>query len=220
MSVSVFKPLIGTNFNDEVFTPHPHVKNSAHQAIHLGSILLFIFVLFAPMLLSAQQTTYSFTGKPFTSATGVFTTSDYISGFFIVNNPLVSTTLGTLFTPLSYSFTAGPLTLTNNNSTPFFTMQTSATGQIEQWYIELTVPSSSNSIRTLSYTTGYTENLTYYQPPNSSVSLGLYQSFNGSIPGTWVITTIEVPEPTSALILASGTALTAFLRKRMNKQRS
>lgn len=83
---------------------------------------------------------YEYTGEPFTTVTGPFTTSDFVSGF--VEFSSMPAPLGTFDETVisDYAFTAGPLTLTP--STPgsgvFANFSFDATGKIVTWLITVT----------------------------------------------------------------------------------
>jgi hypothetical protein len=94
---------------------------------------------------STADTTYTYTGNPFTTAVSPYTTNDFISGSFDLATPLGSNVPLSTISPLSFSFSDGVQTLTN--ATPSilrtFTIQTDATATLAHWIVELFFPVST-----------------------------------------------------------------------------
>lgn len=155
------------------------------------------------------DTTYTYTGNPYSLAASPWTTSMFISGFFILPLPLPTNLAFGFITPSSFSFFDGVQTLTQSSaSSSQFQVGTDATGQINQWSIFLQA-SSGGSIAT---TTNHDQaSGTFGIPPRQ----GIAQS-NSS--GTWTSRTdapSAVPESGSsvALLALSLTALAVAARR-------
>ena len=77
-----------------------------------------------------------------TTATGPYTTTDSVTGSFTVSIALGDSLTNVSVTPSAYTFTDGVNTYTNANSTiADFSVSTSATGAIANWYVDLVLPS-------------------------------------------------------------------------------
>jgi hypothetical protein len=122
-------------------------KNVTFVSGLLLACLIFLFV-FAP--LADADTTYTYTGNPFTSFHGSSACPPQckITGSFtIAGPPPVNLTLSDQqfqfdITPLAYSFTDGNTTWTNANSCPdFFAISTDASGNITNWVMRIFTPS-------------------------------------------------------------------------------
>ena len=160
---------------------------------------LVLLTLLVPMLLSAQATTYSYTGNAFTSGSLI---GQKITGYFTVDTPLTSTSIVFIF-PTFYSFNVGTVIFDSTNSSNYESrVAVDASGNITSWNFWMVKSGVDSSIFTRT-TSG----------PLDGLTSPLGNGYISSNPGTW--TAVAVPEPATALLVASGTALTVFLRKRL-----
>ena len=113
---------------------------------------LLVCLIFSSAFASSANanTTYTYTGNPFTGFGGTSACPPQckITGFFtIAGPPPVNLTLSVQqfqfdVTPLTYSFTDGNTTWTNTNSCPdFFAISTDASGNITSWVMRIFTPS-------------------------------------------------------------------------------
>ena len=140
---------------------------------------------------------YTYTGNDFTSAISPYTTSDSITGYFVVATPLAANlSLGPI-TPISFSFSDGVDTLTNANTTSqTFYVATSPSGSLSNWGIAVATAASTEGIEICNsaictpsqFDNGWTDN-----EASSAV--------NRSDPGSWQS---SVPEPPSMATLITG----------------
>lgn len=173
----------------------------------LAKIFGLVVVLVGALILSPSpsraDTTYSYTGVLFTSfvTTGCLPVCE-ITGSFTVASPLASGITGMPdFTPMSFSFTDGLTKWTNLNSTIFvmFAVDTSATGAITAWDINLIGPGSGGGL------------FTYFDGPGTfqeGVNIDSYQAYApaSDTGGTWTESSTGggVAEPSSLLMLGVG----------------
>jgi hypothetical protein len=92
----------------------------------------------------AAATTYTYTGNDFTVAGAPYTTSDSVSGYFTVATPLGPNLVDQTITPLTFSFTDGPDTVSNTNDTGgngsgsvFLFFYTNSAGLPIDWYFSV-----------------------------------------------------------------------------------
>lgn len=141
------------------------------------------------------DTTYTYTGKDFTSAGSPFSTSDFVSGSFTISAPLADDlSLDDIAGDLvSYSFSDGVDTLTQtNSSTAVFDVSTDTNGLITQWHITLlNAPLDTKEIYTISIPT-------FTKDDGSAIGIG--QGSNTNDPGSWATT----PEPCSLGLFGTG----------------
>ena len=91
-----------------------------------------------PASVQAVPTTYTYTGNPFTTANGPYTTSMYVSGMLTLAAPLAPNMVFQQVTPpLTFSFSDGVQTITNLNATgnSIFAFATGPSGEITQWRV-------------------------------------------------------------------------------------
>lgn len=184
-------------------------------------------------LSALADTTYSYTGQPFTDVSGAYTTSNAITGQFTLAAPLApSIATDTAITPLTFSFTDGLQTVTNTSTlTPdtFFTIQTNATGNISLWdiYITFTTPDGEAHLETLDDVIGpflaVADEATHDHSSESSLIIDA--GTNTGLPGTWTkatTPTAATPEPASLTLLATGLAATGTMltRRRIRSRKS
>lgn len=169
------------------------------------AIALAAVVLTLP--LTAGPVTYTYTGNDFNSVTAsVYTTSDFVSGFFTLASPLADDmTLppgGSNITPLSFSYTDGVQTYSSagNPSQITFQIATDASGNIIQWNVSL-----GNGPPSAVFTRNY---------PVSVEDAGIFGIQEGAIsndPGAWSVST-TVPEPATLVLAGAGLAALTFRR--------
>ena len=82
-----------------------------------------------------RATTYDYTGNPFTVVSGVYTTSDFVSGMVTLADPLAPNMPLTIVRPTAFTFSDGVQTFTNRTpSIQFlFRFATGPTGSITSW---------------------------------------------------------------------------------------
>jgi hypothetical protein len=86
-----------------------------------------------PASVQAVPTTYQYTGNPFTTVQGPYTTSDFVSGILTLAGPLAPNFTGVV-TPTAFTFSDGVQTLTNLTTPGFgFFFVTGPAGEITAW---------------------------------------------------------------------------------------
>jgi hypothetical protein len=159
----------------------------------------------------AVPTTYQYTGNPFLTAVGPYTTADFVTGMVTLSAPLAPNMppLSTV-SPISFSFSDGVQTLTNNNSTStIMSFGTGPTGAIIAWSISVEAPGALNSITTRA-NSGFV-------PTDEGRQLGIGSGFNFGPPGIWTNVS-GVPDTGSTLslmtltLMALGVAARRFQR--------
>jgi len=171
---------------------------------------------------AAADIIYQYTGLPFTSASSPYTTSDFVSISLTLANPLPANLSDSNILPLvkTYTFTDGVQTITptvaQTQNPPIFMVSTDANGTLTAWYMAAFLPAVQyqNGLGTpqIFSCTGAT-----LGDPNchvENIDLGAVffptSQSNGSVLslGTWT------PEPSSALLMASGVVGLALRRRR------
>lgn len=100
-------------------------------------------VAFAPVdSARADTVTYTYTGADFTTAGAPFTKQEDLTGTITFAAPLAANLNGTAVTPVSFSFGAGPETITNLTYNPSSTFSrlnfyTDASGNLIGWDIQV-----------------------------------------------------------------------------------
>jgi hypothetical protein len=161
---------------------------------------------------SMADTIYTYTGMDFTTVSGSYTTSDYVSGIIDLANPIGADAFGVTLSPVSFSFTDGVQTLTNLSSlvsASFIDFSTNASGIPTAWEVHLV---KSFSVPIDIYTASSPPLLVAVDDVNS----GPYGYVQGS-PGTWSVA--ETPLPAALPLFASGLGALGLLgwrRKRKN----
>ncbi len=159
---------------------------------------LFLALLIAPAM--HGETIYTYTGNPFTTVDGEFTTSMRITGSFTLDVPLADNLSGVQITPTDYSFFNGIVTdFKEPIASGDFFVSTNGTGAIDAWNIELGglahIESCSNSVSPLPMCS----------PPTVD---GTATPFGGAIvtadAGSWTMTTTQVPEPSTLTLLLAA----------------
>jgi hypothetical protein len=180
-------------------------------AAFLVTALAVTLGLAAPASRADSDTTYTYTGNPFTTFDGSYACEPVcsITGSFTLAQALPANldAAGT-YLPISYSFTDGLTTITQNNSdlgTDFDYFQTNSSGGITGWDIFV----EKDNILLATTTLGTPFDVTL--DANS-----LNDAFNLGDQGTWKTSSATVPEPSSMLLLTSGLGIIAIgLRKRL-----
>jgi hypothetical protein len=175
--------------------------------ILVGTAILMM-ALGAPII---KADTYYYTGNDFTFVTGLYTTSDSLSGTFSVSTALGDNFYGYV-SPAQFSFTDGVQTLTNNTpdiDVPTFFVATDQYGNINQWIIEFLVPTTSATI----YTNG-TPPIDGDSDDGSTLTQG--QADNTGAPGAW--TASSVPEPSGGFLMSTALLALALLARKRKAQ--
>ena len=173
------------------------------STVRMGSLAcIALLLLFASSAFA--NVTYTYTGNYYTSATWPYTTSDRITGYFVVFSALPANSTFLYLTPLDYSFTDGYQSYT----TLPVDVATDSAGRISQWRIAL----GGFGWGTGSFNWGTNQadvGGVYIWPPGWRTA-----SVVGD-PGSWVETG-AVPEPTGILLFGTGVlGLFGVVRRRM-----
>jgi hypothetical protein len=166
---------------------------------------MLLFLLPVPLL---ADTTYTYTGNPFTVAVSPYTTSDYVSGSFTVVGGPLSCSSGCTVNPLSFDFSDGVQHITNNDGhVNVFTITTSGSGSIMNWEWFIYNSAYSGYISSYGYAVVASD-----QGVNNVDGGGAEYGINMQSKGSW--STSPVPEPATLILLGSGLAGLAGVRRR------
>jgi hypothetical protein len=183
------------------------------QARHVvARVLLAAGVLgvFAPWLPAQADVIYTYTGQHF-SYVGTGPDVTHVSGFFTLSTPLAANTSAYL-TPYTvggainnFDFTDGRLTWNIGNyaatwptsSDSQFFVTTDASGGIANWdiIIEGYVSFEGGDISTCNTPSCVSDGTSIYNN---------YDAYNFNQPGTWTVSGVAIPEPSSAPLLVAG----------------
>jgi len=158
-----------------------------------------------PAPVQAVPTTYQYTGNPFTTATGNYTTSDFVSGMLTLAGPLAANMPLTAVTPIAFSFSDGVQTLTQSDVRfpGLFFFATGPSGAITQWEVQLQGFGRGSLINTDDFLRG---------------DLGISGGGSGAseAPGTWTSRSVADTGSTLSLmtltLMALGVAARHFKR--------
>ncbi len=172
-------------------------------------------------VLYAQITTYTYTGKNFTSATFPYSTSDAVTGTVVFPNPLPGNLLAVNVgggTPSSWSFSDGLNTWNNTNASFSLTVVTDHQGNITAWSVGVTpylpgtqISAVGNSANpSLSANPG--DNVVEEFPANSGNEVSAGNTSSGvwtTFPAPLTVTTLRLPNarsgaPYSVMLGVSG----------------
>jgi hypothetical protein len=161
----------------------------------------FALALFAPS--SKADTTYSYVGNPFNQFAPTESCPPHcrITGSFTASTPLLPSS-SYFISPLSFSFTDGSVTFTQDNVTSSaFGFITDAQGLITGWNLNWF---NANNVAMFSGTG--TSVICPVGCSNTDVilTLGSFVAGEQNDPGTWTMTTTGVPEPSSLSLLCFG----------------
>lgn len=181
-------------------------------------ILLCTAMLVVSAIAGVADVTYRYTGNYFDLFYGspVYSTSDRITGYFTLTNPLPPSS-DTRFSPISFSFTDGVQTITSSSPNlllAYFFAQTDTMGNFTEWEAEVATWDTQNyaTIWTYHYDPqiGGTEDLGWqYNIRWQSQAMG----YNLDEPGSWTMT----PEPSSLLCFGAGVVgVMPILRRKLN----
>lgn len=183
-------------------------QRSSERQSHLVKTLVRVFglilavALFAPS--SKADTVYSYVGNPFNlfGPTGACPPHCGVTGSFTVSTPLLPSS-SYFITPLSFSFTDGSVTFTQDNVTSSaFGFVTNAQGLIKEWNLNW-----YNATMAMFSGTGPSPIICPVGCSNTDVIITLPTDFiagEQNDPGTWTSTTTGVPEPPSLSLLCIG----------------
>jgi hypothetical protein len=188
--------------------------NLAGTSAVIRIALVCALVMLASVLPASADTTYTYTGQPFVGFSGTDSCSGgvgecSISGSFTMASPLGDNFAFSEITPPSYSFTDGVNTITQLNTSLVvaFEVGTNASGDINQWEIQVLTDG------------GFLELLTYSNDIfGMPIDMSGLESTTAPYPfiataetpalGSWGPTG-SVPEPSELIMLGSG--LLSFL---------
>lgn len=162
-------------------------------------------------------TTYTYTGKDFTTATGpLLTTGDSITGSFTVSSPLADNLDEVSITPTSFLFSDGLQTFSSSDPnigvcacSPFFgNFSTDGSGNIIGWDVSLTLGLlGSASLTTVDADLGIFRGTVVEDSANAD-NTGTDTASNLSDPGRWNAgASSSAPEPGSLTLLGTGLLL-------------
>jgi len=158
-----------------------------------------------PASVQAVPITYQYTGHSFTSASGSYTTSDFVSGMLTLAGPLAPNMPLSLVSPTAFSFSDGVQTITNLTATAVsFEFATGPTGAITAWSVDIIDLSSQ---------------ITTQNVAGDAVDEGI-SSGQGSVsgqPGMWG-TPAGVPDTGSTLSLMTLTLMALGVAARQFKR--
>lgn len=178
-----------------------------------SSILLLAGL--AAGILSASEVTYTYTGNPFEVATGLYTTSDFVSGYFTLSSALGDSQTLEAITPDSYSFSDGVQTISSASPPPdvTFEVSTDLNGNISGWFINLETPSGP-----------YSQISTETTPNQEDLgALGNDEGYNFFDKGAWLESgggTSPVPEPGNVALIGLGLVGIGLVRRKLQARPS
>jgi hypothetical protein len=162
----------------------------------------------ASILSANSVTTYTYTGKDFTTAGAPFTTDDSITGSF------TTATLGPDFmgdiVPTSYDFSDGVDTFTSTNSGIYggLYVQTNSLGAIISWAIYINGPDLESMYT--QYYPGVNDDPNGDEgsaPGKDYACVSTCEGYNYEHPGTWSASSVTTATPEPSSLWLSGIAL-------------
>jgi hypothetical protein len=164
------------------------------KIISLLAVTITAALISQPMF---ANTTYVYTGNPFTTAVAPYSTNDFVTAMVTLASPLGANMPLTQVTRLAFSLSDGVETITDQTlgvgST--FDFATGPTGKITEWYVAVDIfPFPTGEIRTRS------------QPGEQAYDWGISRGQEGSVfdhPGTWTTGAPSAPDAGSSLALLS-----------------
>lgn len=182
--------------------------------------MLFAAVALAGLLAVATPATadtqYTYTGNQFNFLLGTSCPPECnLSGYFTLPSPIGDNVNGAFFTPTTFSFTDGLMTITQANATGFHFggVSTNSAGVIVAWNMD--------------WMTADYKMFSGTNPPGCAGCSVIDVTFNNAItieaaipndPGSWTTTnTSVVPEPTSLVFVITGLAGVLTRRKLMRR---
>jgi hypothetical protein len=158
--------------------------------------------------------TYTYTGNPFTTVSGPYTTSDFVSGMVTLAGPLAPNMAFDFVSPTAFSFSDGVQTITDQTAAGniIFAFETGPTGAITAWEVDIHAPTLRRILTEHQPMGGLTQDL------GGQVFLPPLVGGNSDSPGTWVKTVSGVPDTGSTLslmtltLMALGVAASRFTR--------
>jgi len=179
-------------------------------------VLALLAGLLLPLPLLAE-TTYTYTGNPYTEVFDAYTTSDYLSITFNLSAPLADNLAGVFITPDSWFITDGIYSDSSADADSLveFGVMTDGSGTIYDWLVQDEFFSYGGEFISVN-DIGTSESVVY---DRSVITLtgGTAGGENVNDPGTWTETgeTTVTPEPESLVLVGSGlVALAATARRR------
>jgi hypothetical protein len=157
-----------------------------------------------PTSVHAVPTTYQYKGNPFTTVSGPYTTSDFVTAMVTLAGPLGANMPLTQVTPTAFTLSDGVQTLSNldNGVVATFLFGTDASGAIVEWAVAVGVIDGTtlrNITTNESPPGGHFDEGTFFTPHQ-----GRELGFNSLSPGVWSATS-AVPDAESTLSLMALT---------------
>jgi hypothetical protein len=107
-----------------------------HPKLLLALTTVAAFSFAYPASVQAVPTTYRYTGNPFTSVSGVYTTSDFVTAMITLSVPLGANLVNANVTPTAFTLSDGMQTITNLTAfDTFIQFSTDASGTITFWNV-------------------------------------------------------------------------------------
>jgi hypothetical protein len=194
----------------------------------LASALVVALIIAATSPFALADTILTYTGSPFATATGAFSTSDFLTVTIDLASPLLTFTTQTV-NPVSFVISDGLQTFTQANQlfAPTFRFSTDGLGYISSWFISAALKSTQPS------SAGYEEDIVLCQAtpifcssPPAQVSL---YNLSGVLVGSgqqslhvnsWTVSTsapTAVPEPQTLTMLLTSVLAGIGLYSRRRK---
>jgi hypothetical protein len=185
-------------------------ENLAGRSALIRIALVCALVILASALPASANTTYTYTGQPFVGFSGTDSCSGgvgqcSISGSFTVAAPLGDNFAFSEIAPLSFSFTDGVTTITQltDSNIIFFEVGTNASGNINQWQIQVLTDNDLQELLTYSSDIfGFPIDMSGLE--SSSPPFPFIATAETGVLGSWGPNGGNVPEPSAFILLGSG----------------